>query len=475
MGLTVVLPGVEPAVVAGVAGTPPSAPVTLPQASEFVALLAALFQQAGDHGTRAHGVPGDENKAADKPGQGTGPEGKPDTDAPNGGASVAFLLGLGAAPILVTLPEKAAAPAVAQSAVIAPRPAPETLTAGPTMDSQPPTMPAGTTEEAPANSLPPPAAAPSQDVPVDGPVVAGPPVQAAATAVPDEQGGEPGAAPVATTRLPAENQPLGGGVPIDPEVTPAAEAPRGDLSPDTGMSPGDLTASPPTEAGPPPQLVPHIAASVVRSAGNAIEADEPAPLVVPSTLAPGRKSQGTAEAAAPQPVQAQPAPAPANREAVSTPAPAAPAPPQLPDVPPAVQQVGRAVLERIEQGGGEARLHLEPADLGSVTIHVQAHGDRVTIDIHAERGEAMQILRDHTQDLSQLLGGRGLHLSDVSVGLGGGHSQSQQQGEQQGSPRNEPSPGGFASVLGIEPAAEVGRHNRLRAAYNPDGAHVYRV
>ena len=95
------------------------------------------------------------------------------------------------------------------------------------------------------------------------------------------------------------------------------------------------------------------------------------------------------------------------------------------------------------------------------------------MEVHAERQEAAQLLRDHTQDLSTLLGDRGLNLSDVNVGLGRGNSeQAWGQDERQG---NRPATGEFASILGVGETAALDTHHRLRAAYNPDGALVYRV
>ena len=143
------------------------------------------------------------------------------------------------------------------------------------------------------------------------------------------------------------------------------------------------------------------------------------------------------------------------------------------EVPPQVDQVASTVIETVDAGGGEARIHLDPADLGEVTIHVRTNGDTVHVEVRAERQEAMQLLRDHTQDLSNLLGERGLNLSDVNVGLGRG-DQGRALGE--ASQREDRGAAGeFASILGGDDGAAIEIHQRLRAAYNPDGALVYRV
>lgn len=143
------------------------------------------------------------------------------------------------------------------------------------------------------------------------------------------------------------------------------------------------------------------------------------------------------------------------------------------EAPPQVEQVAQTVIDSVEVGRSEARIHLDPAGMGEVTIHVRAeHGD-VRVEIRAERQEAAQLLRDHTRDLSNLLGERGLNLSDVNVGLGRGNGD-QAWGRDENQHRNT-SGNEFASILGIDEPTALETHNRLRAAYNPDGALVYRV
>lgn len=143
-------------------------------------------------------------------------------------------------------------------------------------------------------------------------------------------------------------------------------------------------------------------------------------------------------------------------------------------VPPQVDQVVTAVIERVDAGGGEARIHLDPADLGEVVIHVRTEGDSVHIEVDAERPEAMQLLKDHTRDLSQLLGSKGMNLAGLDVALGQQHRENAFSGTP-GGQVNRPASGAFAAILGLDDAASLGRHNRIRAAYNPDGALLYRV
>jgi flagellar hook-length control protein FliK len=159
----------------------------------------------------------------------------------------------------------------------------------------------------------------------------------------------------------------------------------------------------------------------------------------------------------------------ADPAAVSdVPKPAAPAP----VTPPAVEQVAHTVIEQVAQGGGEARIHLHPEELGDVTIQVHVDGDRIHIQVHAERADAMNLLRDHTADLSNLLGNRGLNLGDVYVGLGGRQAADSQAHQQ--STNNRANAGEFASLMGMDSPA-IERSNKLRSAYNPDGALSYLV
>jgi hypothetical protein len=223
----------------------------------------------------------------------------------------------------------------------------------------------------------------------------------------------------------------------------------------------DDTESPPESQG-------HDTSGVVRSVGNT---QPPSITGVPVHSTGARATRIQSPRASTNSIVPLPGRA-GDVQADAVAAPEQPAPVEIPDLPPAIQQVTRAVIERVAEGGGEARLHLEPAGLGEVTIRIEASGLDVTIDVQADRPEAMQLLRNHAVDLASLLGERGLNLTDVSVGLGQRHGQGSQ--PEPGS-RDRQEQGGFASLLEIDTAEPIERHNRLRAAYNPDGALSYRV
>ncbi|MCC7364257.1 MAG: flagellar hook-length control protein FliK [Dehalococcoidia bacterium] len=143
--------------------------------------------------------------------------------------------------------------------------------------------------------------------------------------------------------------------------------------------------------------------------------------------------------------------------------------------PPAVQQVRQAVIERVEAGGGEAVIRLDPPELGSVNIHVRITGEAVHVTVEADQSSAAQLLRQHAQDLSNLLGSHGLNLADVNVGLGNGQANDPNASGHQQQGRGRANPGEFASIFDAGAPEATARHNRLRAAYNPDGSHIYRV
>lgn len=296
----------------------------------------------------------------------------------------------------------------------------------------------------------------------------------------------PGALPVtaavapATEAAPARRRENADSTPPAPEPgkAPIASGPvlvrqRGNASDDP---PGERR-----EKGEPPPGKQDIEtiSSVVRFAGNAIDKSQgngPAASSAQPTLAPAEKptpnasAQGIAHAAANSAVgqlRENSSPAP-----VTTPV-DAPAPTPAPAVPPQVEQVSSAILDRVEAGGGEASIHLEPAELGEITIRVRTVGDHVQVEVHAERPAAAQLLREHTADLSSLLGSRGLDLSDVYVGTGRGQGHN----DADGAPwrRAKSQDDGFAELLGIEGGAPAQQHHRLRAAYNPNGAHDFLV
>ncbi len=281
----------------------------------------------------------------------------------------------------------------------------------------------------------------------------------------------PTPAPAPSAESPAPVDP----VPHDAPRLPAAA--RNPLiageSPPLGLDPAASSTPPSAAEG----LPPHANSRAVRIVGSAPSAS----LAAPTDSAAGAPRPARPAGATPSPSQppaATVAPAaPADRPTGAEPAPVeSPAGPALP-LPERIENldaVASAVFEAVEDGGGTARLHLEPDGLGEITIRLHARHEAVHLDIHADTPEAVILLRDAAADLSSLLGERGMNLGGLNIGLGTRDSGTAdaREGRSRG-PR--PAEGEFAAILGLEDPAAAARHLRLRAAYNPDGSLLYRV
>ncbi len=265
------------------------------------------------------------------------------------------------------------------------------------------------------------------------------------------------------------------------EATKIVSKASGDTKPAAKSGhPPDPAVNPPAESSPGPAGQTQHADSVVRFAGNAQpqhgndnqghgKGNTPS-----DPKQPNASVQGIAHAADGSAVGALRTASTDPAAVTDVPQAQAPAP-AAPQLPPAVQHVAQTIIDQAGKGGGQARIHLNPAELGDVTIQVHADGDHIRIQVHADRPEAMNLLRDHTADLSNLLGSRGLNLSDVFVGLGGQHAGGSHAGEQQQHFGARTNNGEFASLMGAGEPLSIDTHNRLRSAYNPDGALSYRI
>jgi len=140
---------------------------------------------------------------------------------------------------------------------------------------------------------------------------------------------------------------------------------------------------------------PDLPASTAERAAVSTRADPTAPTTAPTV----------ASTAAPRP--APPAPPP--------PPPAAPtAPPE-----PTTAFVTERMRTMLREGGGEARLHLRPPELGAVTLSVVVEDGRVRATIQAERVDVADKLRKHGPDLRDALKEEGFTIEDLSIGAGG--------------------------------------------------------
>lgn len=135
-------------------------------------------------------------------------------------------------------------------------------------------------------------------------------------------------------------------------------------------------------------------------------------------------------------------------------------------------QLANLVVEQMDQGGGVARLVLDPPELGEIVIRVTTGGDVIRIDVRVDRPETAALLRERQIDLTSLLGERGLDLAELSLSTGSRPGFERELGEG----ADDPAPGFREILIGENPpAVETETHNRLRAAYNPDGALLYRI
>lgn len=102
---------------------------------------------------------------------------------------------------------------------------------------------------------------------------------------------------------------------------------------------------------------------------------------------------------------------------VRTEAPATEAGEQTPPAPPPfVEQVVDAVVEL--EGDREARVHLDPPELGDVLLRLRLDSGALHVDIRAERFEALQLFVSHRLLLEQQLNGRGFVLGGLALALG---------------------------------------------------------
>ena len=260
-----------------------------------------------------------------------------------------------------------------------------------------------------------------------------------------------------------------------------AEGAGADGSPDEppGLRALDLTEAPPDA---PPDETGAAETSVVRPVGNAQEAANAVEDAVEPAPVPDLQVLPTETAAA----EDSPLPETLNavdvQARVQAPVAGGSAPPGA-TVPEPIRMEGQplarvadAVVEHLDSEGGEARIILDPPELGEIIIKLHARGEHVSIEVTAQRHEAIQMLRDGSPSLASLLHDRGLDLGTAQFTLS---QQGQQGGDQQAGEHgpNNSAGTGFGQLLGFdEPGEAVARnHNKLRAAYNPDGDFAYRV
>lgn len=102
-------------------------------------------------------------------------------------------------------------------------------------------------------------------------------------------------------------------------------------------------------------------------------------------------------------------------------------------------QLVNAVRLQAEQGGGQARITLNPTFLGDVEIDVRTEGASVTASVHAANAEVREWMRTNESALRQSLADQGLSLDrfvivdeDADSGQSRGERESRKQDDRQG-------------------------------------------
>jgi flagellar hook-length control protein FliK len=94
-----------------------------------------------------------------------------------------------------------------------------------------------------------------------------------------------------------------------------------------------------------------------------------------------------------------------------------PVPPTLPPevADQVIQQVVSSLKMQWKDGVGEARLHLRPDALGSVSVSLRVEGGAVTAVVRAENPQVQEWVLQHQQTLRQQMEAAGLHLDEFVV------------------------------------------------------------
>jgi len=143
---------------------------------------------------------------------------------------------------------------------------------------------------------------------------------------------------------------------------------------------------------------------------------------------------------------------------------------QAPPAPPRfVEQVVDAVVEL--ESDREARVHLDPPELGDVLLRLRLDAGSLHVDIRVERFEALQLFVVHRPLLEQQLGGRGFVLGGLALALASDGSGDTGRGGAFSRDREAESSAGAA---GWEPS-ERRRFGTLRRRFNPNGTLTFYV
>ena len=103
------------------------------------------------------------------------------------------------------------------------------------------------------------------------------------------------------------------------------------------------------------------------------------------------------------------------------------------DVSSVIEQLIKSMSMRTNaQGSSTIQLHLQPANLGDVTMKITVTGTQISANVVAQNADVRNALVSNHQQLTKSLADAGLTLTGFSVDVSGGDSKQQNQGQTSG-------------------------------------------
>jgi flagellar hook-length control protein FliK len=84
------------------------------------------------------------------------------------------------------------------------------------------------------------------------------------------------------------------------------------------------------------------------------------------------------------------------------------------------------MLRTTSQGTSEIRLHLQPENLGDITMKISVNGNQISANVIAANADVRSALQSGQQQLAKSLANSGLTLSGFSVDVSGGDARRDQ-------------------------------------------------
>ncbi|MEC8443065.1 MAG: flagellar hook-length control protein FliK, partial [Pseudomonadota bacterium] len=95
--------------------------------------------------------------------------------------------------------------------------------------------------------------------------------------------------------------------------------------------------------------------------------------------------------------------------------------------------LGSRLVTMIADDVQQARIHLDPPELGSLEIRLEVRQDQATVQVNAQHAQVKDVLDASAQRLRDALNAEGIELADFSVSTQSGQSQQEQNESGQGS------------------------------------------